>query len=213
MWLQQAMAAGRAQLEQRWFDLYLTGPRSRFLLMPGTCGGTMWAGILMPSMDKVGRYFPLTIAAEIGFGPAAMLTAFLSQGWYAAIERTALSALNTKLLPDDLEESLAANPFPLSVSHDRTNSPEELATWFKTDEGVSRMLEIQGENAIYKLFIATAECLLNAAGVGKSFWWVVSADGVATQLRCFTGLPPENYFINLFDVKTFPSGDSSAGKN
>src|SRR5512139_3843786 len=64
-WLQRALASSRAQLGGQWLDLYLTSPVWRFLLMPGVCGSAAWAGVLMPSVDRVGRYFPLTIALEL----------------------------------------------------------------------------------------------------------------------------------------------------
>jgi len=79
VWLQAAIASSRQQLGEQWLDIYLTSPLWRYALSPGSCGARGWAGVLMPSVDRVGRYFPLTIAvalAEIDY-PYAVL----ARGW------------------------------------------------------------------------------------------------------------------------------------
>ncbi len=58
-WLQSAIAASREELGDEWLNSYLTSPIWRFLLSPGVCGNKAVAGIMMPSVDRVGRYYPL----------------------------------------------------------------------------------------------------------------------------------------------------------
>ncbi|MCG8100523.1 MAG: type VI secretion system-associated protein TagF, partial [Candidatus Thiodiazotropha taylori] len=60
-WMQEAIANSREQLGDFWLDNYLTSPMWRFALSPGICGEQGWAGILMPSVDRVGRYYPFTL--------------------------------------------------------------------------------------------------------------------------------------------------------
>ena len=64
-WLQSAIAASREELGDDWLKNYLTSPIWRFLLSPGLCGNQAVAGIMMPSVDRVGRYYPLTVAVQI----------------------------------------------------------------------------------------------------------------------------------------------------
>src|SRR5262249_48315434 len=64
-WLQQSMAASRSSLGDRWLDVYLTSPAWRFVCDAGPCGQTPVAGLMVPSVDRVGRYFPLTLVAEL----------------------------------------------------------------------------------------------------------------------------------------------------
>ena len=64
-WLQSGMNASRQALGEAWLDTYLTSPLWRFVLPAGICGNTAFAGVLMPSMDKVGRYFPMTVVRQI----------------------------------------------------------------------------------------------------------------------------------------------------
>ena len=68
-WLQASVAASREQLGHRWLDLFLALPIWRYWLGPAVCGGRAVAGAFMPSVDGVGRYFPLCLCASAGTGP------------------------------------------------------------------------------------------------------------------------------------------------
>ena len=204
LWLQHAMAASRAQLGERWLNLYLTGPIWRFVVMPGACSSEpgLWAGVLMPSVDKVGRYFPLTIALHVKPRPGAMLTTFSAQSWFAALERLALATLDINVLPEELDRRLAENPFPALEPGDRRSNAQELAAWWQAGDDTPKALALPTAHSLADLFDATAEDLLNVTGSGKSFWWAVSPEAGSTQLRCFTGLPPENYFSAMLGDTT-----------
>ena len=71
-WLQAAVAASRNELGKAWQDHYLVAPIWRFWIGEHILGTTV-AGALMPSVDQVGRYFPLSIMyfAEDGRQAAA----------------------------------------------------------------------------------------------------------------------------------------------
>ena len=62
--LQSLLVAGREGLETRWQDCYFSAPIWRFALAPSVCGSMAVAGVTMPSVDRVGRQFPLTLAAQ-----------------------------------------------------------------------------------------------------------------------------------------------------
>ena len=64
-WLRECLAASRTALGAKWLDVYLTSPAWRFVCAPGACGPAPVIGLLAPSVDQVGRYFPLTVVAEL----------------------------------------------------------------------------------------------------------------------------------------------------
>jgi type VI secretion system protein ImpM len=78
-----------------------------FVLLGPNFLGPM-AGVIMPSRDRVGRHFPLTIAAPITAADTAIIVACAD--WFLAIERAAAAACSGELTPDDLEAALAALP-------------------------------------------------------------------------------------------------------
>jgi type VI secretion system protein ImpM len=93
-WLQTSIAASREQLGEAWRDVFLTAPLWRFWLGDGLCGATV-AGVMMPSVDGVGRYFPLSICACAPDGKVIeppMLNPLAS--WYDSVETKLLSVLD-----------------------------------------------------------------------------------------------------------------------
>ena len=61
-WLQSVMAGSRALMGDAWLPAFLEAPVWRFTLPPGMCGAQAAFGLMLPSVDRAGRYFPLTFA-------------------------------------------------------------------------------------------------------------------------------------------------------
>ena len=106
-WLQDVIPASRETLAEAWFDAYLTMPIWRFVLLPGLVTQSAWAGVLMPSVDRVGRHFPLTLAVELPSYTAAAHAAFEGAAWFAGLEDAALGVLDPTRGADELDETLA----------------------------------------------------------------------------------------------------------
>ncbi|HEU4617908.1 MAG TPA: type VI secretion system-associated protein TagF [Gammaproteobacteria bacterium] len=100
-WLQGALAESRADLGADWLEVYLTSPIWRFALAAGVCGEQGRLGVMMPSVDKVGRYFPLTATLGCEPGRSALARAFELEGWFADVENLLLATLADP--PLDLE--------------------------------------------------------------------------------------------------------------
>lgn len=92
-WLQGGLASASDQLREHWPTPYLEAPLWRFLVSAGVCGNEVVAGVVMPSVDRVGRYFPLTLAAPMGDCAAPTRTIVDGAAWYERVEELALSAL------------------------------------------------------------------------------------------------------------------------
>ncbi len=67
-WLNPAIAGSRQQMGEAWLDAFLEAPVWRFVLSAGLCGDRAVLGLMLPSVDRAGRYFPLTFAALYGDG-------------------------------------------------------------------------------------------------------------------------------------------------
>ncbi len=103
-WLQRDLVAARTQLGEHWLDVYLVAPVLRFWVAPGTLGEPAWAGLMMPSVDRVGRHFPLTVAQPL----QPLAAALASRDWFAALDRTARRVLDIEFTVDHFEAALAA---------------------------------------------------------------------------------------------------------
>jgi type VI secretion system protein ImpM len=109
-WLSDGLAA----LQQRdadWLDAYLMSPSWRFLLMPGVLpgalGDTAWVGVLMPSVDRVGRYYPLTLAQPLAALPTDETGTDALWAWLLRLEEAAADAMHDDWTIDALEAELA----------------------------------------------------------------------------------------------------------
>ncbi|EAQ03164.1 hypothetical protein OB2597_13508 [Pseudooceanicola batsensis HTCC2597] len=95
-WLQEAMIAARATLGAQWDERYLSAPIWRFSLPPLAGGQPAMSGVVMPSVDRVGRQYPLTLAAPCPNGSAA-LRHFANDGFFDMLETHALATLEEDL--------------------------------------------------------------------------------------------------------------------
>jgi type VI secretion system protein ImpM len=106
--LMQGLAQSRLDLEEAWKEAYMTMPVWRFRIWPGDNGTgserlpKAVAGAFMPSVDKVGREFPLTlVAAAEGTEGVAM------EDWFNAAEAILLGALREEARLEDFQNAIA----------------------------------------------------------------------------------------------------------
>jgi type VI secretion system protein ImpM len=83
-------------------------PIWHFVLPGGQCGPGATLGVWMPSVDRVGRLFPLTLAwvGEESAPPAD------DGAWRAVAEAAGLAALHSDMAPEELAARLAGAPSP-----------------------------------------------------------------------------------------------------
>jgi len=105
-WLQLVVASSKEHLGEGWLDVYLTAPIWQFGLAAGALDDASWLGITVPSVDSVGRYFPLTIATKIASQHSLSAAFFQSTAWFEAIEDIALAALSEGFDADALYQRL-----------------------------------------------------------------------------------------------------------
>lgn len=106
-WLAAGIAASRAQLGEGWLPAFLEAPVWQFALAPGFAGGGI-AGVLLPSVDRAGRYFPLTLAAP---APQAPLLLGAPE-WFAALAQVGIAALSEEADFENFAARVAALPAP-----------------------------------------------------------------------------------------------------
>jgi type VI secretion system ImpM family protein len=99
-WLANSLASWRER-DESWMDAYLAAPPLRFALGAGLPfeQSPGYAGVLMPSVDRVGRYFPLTVVR-----PRANAEMESPAAWLAMLEGVAVTALNDDWDAERLDE-------------------------------------------------------------------------------------------------------------
>ncbi|MBA5638458.1 type VI secretion system-associated protein TagF [Duganella sp. LX20W] len=181
-WLQAGLQASREQLGTRWLDVYLTSPVWRFALAPGACDDHAWAGVLMPSVDRVGRHFPLTIAAGAPGGAALLDWLTTGQDWYAQAEALALSTLQEGFVFERFDNAVQAlAPLPDAPLAGQLAGAQGSAAW---------RLDVASFDAL----AALAPQIAAAALRGHSLWWTEGSAEVAPSLLMCRGLPSPEQF-------------------
>jgi len=100
-WLQSCVAVSRDLLGAAWLDAYMNGPVWRFVISPGVLGASGWSGVLTPSVDRVGRHFPLTLAAPFPADVLPIQLVVAGERWHEAAERLAREAVEGQGLDAD----------------------------------------------------------------------------------------------------------------
>ena len=113
-WLEKVLAHTRAALADGWVDAWLEAPIWFFALPGGVAGTDAVAGLLMPSVDKADRHYPLTVACGFPAMDAAPERTALAP-WLEAAELLAREALAYDLEPDALAERLGLMVSPEHV--------------------------------------------------------------------------------------------------
>jgi type VI secretion system protein ImpM len=191
-WLSQCITASRVQLGSRWLDTYLTGPLWRFAWAPGVIDERWWFGVLMPSVDAVGRYFPLIVAGSDQNPPMSAAALELLDRWYAHAGDAALQTLQGGATLAGFEAALSTAP-----DWRRPAPPAEVQT-----HGNRRRIVSQGRGDCADWARTLAAPLVEAHQRGHSLWTPAEADvGPAAQrsLTVVSGLPDPDQFSLMLE--------------
>ena len=109
-WTQAALASSRVQLGDGWLDAWLEAPVWRFVMPPGACGADAAIGVVLPSVDRANRHFPLVVAA---CAPSA--SSLADGGLLDVAEQFGCAAVAEDLTPEALASALngPGEPSPL----------------------------------------------------------------------------------------------------
>ncbi|MFV0492494.1 MAG: type VI secretion system-associated protein TagF [Pseudorhodobacter sp.] len=183
-WLQEGLVLARGALDAAWQEAYFSAPIWRFTLSPGLAGAAPVIGVMMASVDRVGRQFPLTLASPLPDGASAVFAHFLSLPLFEALDEIALAALEDDMTRDLLQDRLAALDLPsrpggISIRQ----GPAGL-----TATGVGQDL----------LMPELAAGLVEGGFRAPSVWSAETAEGM--RMMVCEGLPAGGQLVGLFDM-------------
>ena len=197
-WLQECLVKSREHLGSDWLDVYLTSPIWRFVLTSGTCGATAWAGILMPSVDKVGRYFPLTLAAAIDNNLALPDLFSSSASWFDKLEQLALTSLDHDFDLNFFDQSLQKEALQVVPSPARK---QYTAVGKKNNGKTSFHVEMEDLAEIDDAVIHLTSFLMAELVSAYSFWSTHGSERVKPSLLVYEGLPPASAYAEFLSGK------------
>jgi len=178
-WLAAGLQASQQQLGADWLEAYLVSPLWRFALAPGLCGPQTVVGVLMPSIDRVGRYFPLTVAQLLDSAqPLSQLVA-ADDAWFEQVETALLSTLVPGATFEAFEAALPA--LALADHGARPGMPSAPVG------GLAQRLDASTPRQ-------RLHALAERACAGASLWWGKGCARIAPGLMHCAGLPRSEDF-------------------
>ncbi|MBU1359185.1 MAG: type VI secretion system-associated protein TagF [Gammaproteobacteria bacterium] len=183
-WLQVGLARLRV-LHADWTEHYLKAPIWYFVLGSNVIGAPRWIGVLMPSVDSVGRYFPFTVAAELDTVQTELQGDALARvrQWWLLAAQAAL---------EGLEQDLDAMRF------------DELLTRLFAADAQAPAVDASGDS----------DGMTGALALpmpGQSLWFTdpIGESGPGMMNR---GLPQDEQFDALFVLRADPLSGHDAGE-
>ncbi len=198
-WLQGALIGSKDHLGPNWLDTYLTSPIWRFILSPGICGSTPWAGILMPSVDKVGRYFPLTMAAQIKEQYALPRTFVIAADWFERLEQLALSALEDDFNLADFDQKLQEPTFQLTLPEN--DIYDSVKRRIEKDNAFAFQVILDNPSQMTGAFIQLGDLLLRKFLNVYSLWNTCGFENVKSVFMVYEKLPLHKDYSELLGVQ------------
>lgn len=190
-WLAGAMRSSRELMGERWLQSYLTAPVLRFAWAPGLVDAQWWFGVLMPSCDSVGRYFPLVIAHPRTQPPADRIALDHLELWYDHLARVAMRTLSDGQGSVDLLEAglREAPPWP---------TPGLSAGAVIVQPGAhGEHLRLARAASLSQWLHALAAHDLVSRLAGQSLWWRMSEANTHDSVNIVRGLPDGAGFAAL----------------
>ena len=181
--LQSLLTAGSTRFGKDWSSTYLSAPIWRFTLAPGLLGPELVSGIVMASVDRVGRYFPLTLACYLAEETDVAGVHVGGAEAFLALESAALDQLADGSSREDLRRSLGRIEPPRASAAIQTLSIQ----------GVT-VLSASADSSLTRALAAAS--LANQVPKGFSLWSTLLPAG--ERLMAFDGLPQPCHAALLF---------------
>ena len=188
-WLQSGMVACREKDPDGWMSFYLNCPAWSFVLSAGTCGEQAVAGVTIPSVDRVGRYFNFTMASILPPDTAPAIFAGTYSKWFDGLEDLALSVLEQEMDQDGIEDLINTSSAELCMI------PTFQSTFSASAEH-ARVLS--GESAgVTELVSQMLHKLVDSEYERYGLWWHKGSSQVSAQLVSCAGMPAADVYLGL----------------
>jgi type VI secretion system ImpM family protein len=200
-WLRECLSESRTALGERWLDVYLTSPAWRFFCAPGACGPAPVIGLMVPSVDRVGRYFPLTLVAELPddinpIAAARSSTMFFERAERLLIDTLAAEEIDFERFDDhvvSLGDTLESLTLPPLVALDRA------AAAIAVDGAQAWQIPLGDVAQLAPALEQVLSLRLSSLYHPLVLWWTEGSSVVEPSCLIVKGLPNPTSFGALLD--------------
>lgn len=188
-WLLPGLDACQQRWQHGWPDIYLRSPIWRFALSANTVFEFPCLGIVMASVDKSGRHFPLTLILPLDRDAVLFECFDQAQSWFEAIEARALYTLQTGKTIDELVDILAEVEAPTLYLADSFPNVEAL------DAPVFNLQTVANSPSSQSGFLL--ELFLRQHRSNFSLWWTLGSEQHSPHFLFTEGVPTPFLFSTM----------------
>jgi type VI secretion system protein ImpM len=190
-WVQGGVSASRATLGEQWQNAFLRAPIWRFWLGAELCGASV-IGAFMPSLDGVGRYFPLTLFACADQGAAIPPPEIDAQDeWFKGAEEFLISTLDHDKTFEMTMTELEALAAPLQAELPKASTADMIV------ESDGTLGVKAGERPFADLFGSLRAADHERIYAATSCWWTVGGEDFAPFALCGKRMPDPFLFAAM----------------
>ncbi len=204
-WLQSSVATSKQAGGAGWAESYNRAPIWRYWLGADLCGDAL-IGAVMPSVDGVGRAFPLTIFASGDLDALAPPEIDDNGPWCDHAESLLLSALDTGATLEAVTDALGALPPPALYAR----SVNSLGCRELTDGGI--LVETAASQPP-TAFLAARRFGHRRTFASQTFWWTIGGEGFPPCALSYIGLPPPTRFSDFLTGAFAEATSASSGES
>jgi type VI secretion system ImpM family protein len=194
-WLKINILHSQKQLGERWLPIYSQSPMWRFCIAPGVIDDKAYLGIMIPSVDSVGRYFPLTVAQAVDPKAIPFMLSDTANQWFQNIEDLLLDLL------EGYEPNLQI--FDAKIAALQPKWIEAIADipagQASMDKAFNLRLEVNSANTINHSVSSFMLHNLVESKKGFTFWWNEGSEAYQPSILFSDKLPATDQFCGLLD--------------
>jgi type VI secretion system protein ImpM len=208
-WLQSCIAESRAVLGEQWLSVYLTSPVWRFALAPRVCGAAPAAGLLVPSVDRVGRYFPLTLVWPTPIELSTLEVAVHFQQSFETAERLLLDTLaleHFEFADFDRRVMELGHTFGAVKPSGTLRMTKDSATAVILSNARPWYVPLQQMSALHAPALQLLGCHLDARTDTGGMWWTDGSAVIAPSWLMTRGLPDPRSYSAMLDGEWAAAG-------
>ena len=197
-WTQTVIGASQEQLENLWLETYLTSPIWRFAASPGACCANGFCGIMIPSVDKVGRYFPFTMIELTDDEPLNIMRN--GTQWFTAAQQVMLRGLEEDISIESLLANAANLPSLAQIEQVKTSQSQRnysIETPHHSRMTLSLPLDNVQDTTV--MMPGIVQVLIKRLFPQHSIWWTEGSERIPPTMLICEGMPPISGFSAMLD--------------
>jgi len=204
---EHAVNAARGVLGNDWPAAYHASPVWRFAMPTGLCGDSAWVGVLGPASDRVGRCFPMVIAAPLNRSEAVTQALLRGDHWFDTLARVHAHAQADRSIQAEAFDALVVDVAgPCGGDPITVPQPPQPLDW----RSASHWRFPLAQGTVGAAQLAGLWSQLAPAG-DWCLWWTPGAARVPPTLLATRGLPQPAAYAAFLDAAYAGAPWQSAG--